>query len=210
MGKPAQFTRPLPTCQPHTSPTSREAEASQEPASAPAAMPKPSHASASAPTATPKPSYASVLKIQTEDTNPMPQAQRYLQDEEHTANAIQGTKEDELLGYSNDERAFLNQVVPNVRIRPDRMIELPLPFKEAKPTFPSNRTIALKRTESALKSLRKKPEFFQKTLDKFALNVDREIPRFEPVPKEHRFNKDSCLLHPTVLGQPKGQSQNSI
>ena len=86
-------------------------------------------------------------------------------------------------GYSNDDRAFLNQVVPNVRVRPDRMIELPLPFREAKPTFPFNRTIALKRTESALKSLRKTPEFFQKTLDKFALNVDREIPRFEPVPR---------------------------
>ena len=105
----------------------------------------------------PKPSYASVLKTQTEDINPMPHAQHYLQDDEQTATAIQGTKEDELLGYSNDERAFLNQVVPNVRIRPDRMIELPLPFKEAKPKFPPNRTIALKRTESALKSLRKKP-----------------------------------------------------
>ena len=179
MGKPAQTTRPLPTCQTHAS------------TSAPTAMPKPSHAYASAPTAMPKPSYASVLKTQAEvTTNSPPEAQHYLQDEEQTAIAIQGTKEDELDGYKNDERAFLNQVVPNVRVRPDRMIELPLPFREAKPTFPSNRTIALKRTESALKSLRKSPEFFQKTLDKFALNVDREIPRFEPVPKEHRFNKD--------------------
>merc|ERR1711873_253666 len=122
------------------------------------------HASTSAPTAMPKPSYASVLKTHTEDTNPMPLAQHYLQDEEQTAIAIQGTKEDELDGYKNDERAFLNQVVPNVRVRLDRMIELPLPFREAKPTFPSNRTIALKRTESALKSLRKSPEFFQKHL----------------------------------------------
>ena len=147
MGKPAHYTRPLPTCQPHASPTSGEDNASHKPASAP----------------TPKPSYASVLKAQAEDTiDPMPHAQHYLQDDEQTAIAIQGTKEDELLGYSNDERAFLNQVVPNVRIRPDRMIELPLPFREAKPAFPSNRTIALKRTESALKSLRKEPDFFQK------------------------------------------------
>merc|ERR1711873_335372 len=130
------------------------------------------HASTSAPTAMPKPSYASVLKTHIEDTNPMPLAQHYLQDEEQTAIAIQGTKEDELDGYKNDERAFLIQVVPNVRVRPDRMIELPLPFREAKQTFPFNRTIALKRTESALKSIRKTPEFFQKTLDKFALNVD--------------------------------------
>jgi len=156
----------------------------------------------------PKPSYASVLKTQTEDINPMPHAQHYLQDDEQTATAIQGTKEDELLGYSNDERAFLNQVVPNVRIRPDRMIELPLPFKEAKPKFPPNRTIALKRTESALKSLRKKPEFFQKTLDKFALNVDRDTPRFEPVPKDHRFNKDGHAYYiPQFSVNQKGKAR---
>ena len=151
MGKPTQTTRPLPTCHPHA------------PTSAPIAMPKPSHASASAPTATPKPSYASVLKTQVEDIiNSLPDVQCYLYDGEQTALAIQGTKEDELNGYFNDDRAFLNQVVPNVRVRPDRMIELPLPFREAKPTFPFNRTIALKRNESALKSLRKTPEFFQK------------------------------------------------
>ena len=109
MGKPAHYTRPLPKCQPHSSPTSCEDNASHKPASAP--------------TPKPKPSYASVLKAQAEDTiNPMPHAQHYLQDDEQTAIAIQGTKEDELLGYSNDERAFLNQVVPNVRVRPDRMI----------------------------------------------------------------------------------------
>ena len=78
----------------------------------------------------------------------MRHAQHYHQDDEQTAIAIQGTKEDELFGYSNDKRAFLNQLVPNVRVRPDRMIELPLPFREAKPAFPANRMIALKRTES--------------------------------------------------------------
>merc|ERR1712240_828334 len=97
MGKPAQTTLPLPTCQPH--------------ASAPTATQKLSHASASAPTATPKPSYASVLKTQAEDIiNPPPDVQRYLHDGEQTALAIKGTKEDELDGYSNDDRAFLNQV----------------------------------------------------------------------------------------------------
>ena len=138
----------------------------------------------------------------------MPLAQHYLQDDDLTAIAIQSTKEDELDGYSNDDRAFLNQVVPNVRVRPDRMIELPLPFREARPTFPFNRTIALKRTESALKSLRKTPEFFQKTLDKFALNVDREIPRFEPVPQEHRFNKDGHAYYiPQFSVNQKGKAR---
>ena len=144
MGKPAHFTRPLPTCQPSAPPTSCEDNASHKPASAPAS--------------TPKPSYASVLKAQAEDISHLPpNAQHYLQDDEQTAIAIQATKEDELDGYKNDERAFLNQVVPNVRVRPDRMIELPLPFREAKPTFPFNRNVALKRTESALRSLRKTP-----------------------------------------------------
>merc|ERR1712240_807992 len=99
-------------------------------------MPKPSYASTSTPTVMPKPSYASVLKTQTEGVNHMPHAQHYLQDDEQTAIAIQGTKENELDGYKNDERVFLNQVVPYVRVRPDRMIELQLPFLEAKPTFP--------------------------------------------------------------------------
>ena len=155
-GQACPFYTPIATCQPHTSPTSSEADASQE--------------SASVPASTPNPSYASVLKAQAEDIiNPMPHAQHFLQDDEQTAIAIQGTKEDEVLGYSNDERAFLNQVVPNIRVRPDRMIELPLPIKEAKPTFPSNRTIAFKRTKSALESLRKNPEFFQKHLTSLPL-----------------------------------------
>ena len=38
--------------------------------------------------------------------------------------------------------------------------------------------------------MRKDPKFFQKTLDKFSINVDRKNPRFEPVPPEHRYNKD--------------------
>ena len=85
MGKPAHFTRPLPTCQPHTSPTSSEADASQKPASAPAS--------------TPNPSYTSALKAQAEDIiNSLPDVQRYLHDGEQTALAIQGTKEDELNG----------------------------------------------------------------------------------------------------------------
>ena len=209
MGKPAQTTRPLPTCQPHASTAAPTAKPKPPHASAPTATPKLSHASASAPTATPKPSYASVLKTQAEDIiNSPPDVQRYLHDGEQTALAIKGTKEDELDGYNNDERAFLNQVVPNVRVRPDRMIELPLPFREANPIFPFNRTIALKRTESALKSLKKTPEFFQKTLDKFALNVDREIPRFEPVPQEHRFNKDGHAYYiPQFSVNQKGKAR---
>ena len=54
---------------------------------------------AAAPTTTPKPSYAEVLKTQAEDnTNLMPYAHQYLQDDEQAALAIEGTREDELPG----------------------------------------------------------------------------------------------------------------
>ena len=145
------------------------------------------------PSTTPRPSYAKALKTQAEDLSNSELcslAEQYLQDDEQTALAIQGTREEELPGYSNDERTFLTEVVRKVRIRPDNMIELPLPFKEAKPKFPYTRGIALKRTENAFKSMRKDPEFFQKTLDKFSINVDRETPRFEPLPPEYRYNKE--------------------
>ena len=88
------------------------------------------------------------------------------------------------------------------------MIELPLPFMEAQPTFPNNRTIALKRTESTFNTMKKDLEFFQKALDKFALNVDREAPRFEPVPKEHRFNKDGHAYYiPQFSVNKKGKAR---
>ena len=37
---------------------------------------------------------------------------------------------------------------------------------------------------------KKEPEFFQSNLEKFAQNIDREYPRFEPVPANHKFPKD--------------------
>ena len=88
------------------------------------------------------------------------------------------------------------------------MIELTLPFKEAKPKFPYTRGIALKHTENALKSMRKDPKFFQKTLDKFSINVDRETPRFEPVPPKHRYNKDGYAYYiPQFSVKQKGKAR---
>ena len=94
-------------------------------------------------------------------------------------------------GYNNDEIAFLKDVLKGTRIRPDNMIELPLPITEDSPNFPINRTIALKRTENTLKNMRnKEPEFFKKNIERFAKNVDRQHPRFEPVPPHLQFNND--------------------
>ena len=71
------------------------------------------------------------------------------------------------------------------------MIELPLPFKEANPKFPFNRKVALERTKNTLNRMRKRePEFFKKTLEKFAQNVDRQFPRFEPIPNAQKFNSE--------------------
>ena len=100
-------------------------------------------------------------------------------------------KEDELPGYSQDEIAFMRNVAGSTKIRPDGMIELPLPFTEPNPTFPFNRKVALSRTKNTLQRMKEKdPEFFQKALEKFAQNVDRKHPRFEPVPANQKFNND--------------------
>ena len=56
-------------------------------------------------------------------------------EEEFPDQSIQGSREDELPGYNNDEIAFLKDVLKGTRIRPDNMIELPLPFAEDSPKF---------------------------------------------------------------------------
>ena len=49
-----------------------------------------------------------------------------------------GNKEEELPGYTQDEIMFLMDVINGTKIRPDNMIELPLPFKQPTPTFAFN------------------------------------------------------------------------
>ena len=118
-------------------------------------------------------------------------AQQHSEESDQLAKDLQGRKEDELPGYSQDEITFLNNVLRNTKIRPDNMIELPLPFKEANPKFPFNRKVALERTKNTLNRMRKRePEFFKKTLEKFAQNVDRRYPRFEPIPNAQKFNSE--------------------
>ena len=86
---------------------------------------------------------------------------------------------------------FLKDVIHGTKIRPDNMIELPLPFKQPTPTFAFNRKLALTRTTNTLETMRRKqPEFFQKSIEKFAKNIDREHPRFEPVPHALRYNQN--------------------
>ena len=104
---------------------------------------------------------------------------------------MEDTKNDELPGYSQDEISFLKKVVTNVRQRKDRMIELPLPFKDLRPNFPFNRSLAYKRTKQTLERMKvKNPDVFQSSLDKFAKNLNLENPRFVPVPKKfrHKYN----------------------
>ena len=78
---------------------------------------------------------------------------------------------------------YLKDVINKTKIRPDNMIEFPLPFTETKLTFAFNSTLAKKRTDNTFESMRKKePEFFQKCIEKFAKNSDKEHPRFKHVP----------------------------
>ena len=102
---------------------------------------------------------------------------------------LQGLKEEELKGYSQDETIFLRKVANHGHQRSDGMIELPLPFIEDNPTFPYNRTVALQRTKMELEKLRKRrPKEFQSALDKFAKNINMKQPRFVPVPFNQRHN----------------------
>ena len=97
---------------------------------------------------------------------------KIMRDSEHNDAALTGTKADELAEYSQDDIAFLQQVIPPVRQRLDGMIEFPLPFKQPNPTFPYNRKVAFERTKNTLNNMRKKhPEVFQSSLDKFSKNM---------------------------------------
>ena len=49
-------------------------------------------------------------------------AKQYALDSDHLATSIKGRKEDELPGYSQDERSFLEMVISCVKQRPDGMI----------------------------------------------------------------------------------------
>ena len=122
--------------------------------------------------------------------------QMYSSESERLATSIQGRREDELPGYTQDEIAFLNDVLKKTKIRPDNMIELPLPFIESDPKFPFNRTTAKQRTTTTLERMRKKePEYFLKNLEKFAQNTNRDHPRFEGVPPNQNL---------TMTGPPTG------
>ena len=116
------------------------------------------------------------------------------------SDSSQTSKEDERLAYSRDEVSFLQLAVKNFRIRPDQLIEFPLPFKSDKPTFSFNRGIALSRTKNALNSLRKKnPEMFQSSIDKFAKNINVATPRFLQVPKDKRqFGEGHAYYIPLI------------
>ena len=94
-------------------------------------------------------------------------------------------KEGEVKDYSQMEKKFLQITVSGIRQREDGMIEVPLPFKTDRPTFAWNKGVARSRTETTLKSLRRKnPEMHASSLKKFSKNVDLPYPRFIPTPPQ--------------------------
>ena len=93
--------------------------------------------------------------------------------------------------YSQMEKKFLQITVSGIRQRADGMIEVPLPFKTDQPTFVWNKGVARSRTETTLKSLRRKnPEMHASSLNKFSKNVDLPYPRFIPTPPHLQKPKD--------------------
>ena len=108
--------------------------------------------------------------------------------EEESENSPQENDElDELEAMSRDEEEFMRKTVPFIRQRDDGMIEIPLPFKVERPSFPYNRGKALQRTKTTLENLkRQNPIVFQSSLDKFQKNLETSTPRFIPVPQKLR------------------------
>ena len=95
--------------------------------------------------------------------------------------------------YSQLEKKFLQMTVTGIQHRPDGMIEVPLPFKTGQPTFSWNRGVALSRTESTLRNLRRtNPEMHASSLKKFSKNVDLPFPRFIPTPPHLKRPQDGC------------------
>ena len=129
-----------------------------------------------------------VLRTQEEISN-KDAAQRYnnmMRDSQINALSFDGKKEDELRGYSREDTLFLEKVIPNVRHRPDGMLEFPLPFIENRQQFPNNSRVAFCRTTSTLQNMQKKhPEVFRSTLEKFDKNLQADPPRFVPRSEEH-------------------------
>ena len=55
---------------------------------------------------------------------------------------------------------------------------------------------------------KKEPEFFQSNLDKFAQNIDRAHPRFEPVPPQHKYsNNGNAYWIPLFSVKQKGKAR---
>merc|ERR1712074_522754 len=158
MGKPAQTTRPLQTENKSHAQNSNNVAFRQQTTTTPSATPKlqpeSNHAQVSVRKAKPRKQKTNSKKRKTrkpkdtQTTSKLSDAQAsYLanklnKEDDQTAQAIQSNRDDELPGYNNDEVAFLKDVLKGTRLRPDNMIELPLPFMEENPKFPFNRNTA--------------------------------------------------------------------
>ena len=164
IGKPAPSTRPLK----NTASFKNKATSQILPHSNTVLKTTTTPASTPYSTSNKKPSYAQITKRKRRSISPNDgvdvdllntKAQAYIQqyaaEEDQLATIIQGNKEEELPGYTQDEIMFLTDVINGTKIRPDNMIELPLPFKQTTPTFAYNRNLAFKRTTNTLETMRR-------------------------------------------------------
>ena len=116
-------------------------------------------------------------KPTTDDEDPFgdPEYQQMMHEAKQNEINFQSTREDELPGYSKDDRLFFEKVIPQVRQRQDGMLEFPLPFRSESPEFEYNRAVALNRTRSTLDNMKKKhPKVFQSSLEKFQKNIETD------------------------------------
>jgi hypothetical protein len=121
------------------------------------------------------------------------QYKQFMHEQKQNEAQFQTTKEDELPGYSKDDRLFFQKVVPYVQQRQDGMLQFPLPFTVEGQAFAYNKSVARNRTKCTLDNMRRKhSEVFQSSIDKFNKNIQTANPRFVQTANESNTNPKGC------------------
>ena len=92
--------------------------------------------------------------------------------------------DDELQGYSYEDKKFMSEMVSKICINAKNNIELPLPLKNIE--LPQNKAQVFQRTKKTLQNLQKDPDKLQQCLQSFEKSIQKEY--IEPVPPDEIEN----------------------
>lgn len=80
--------------------------------------------------------------------------------EEREFDTLQRYDDDDVTGFSQDDRLFLSKVVVGTCITDQGNIELPIPFKDHCPRLPDNSIAVYQRTKFTFNKLKLNDKFF--------------------------------------------------